>query len=470
MQSLPLFDLDPLFRPKTVAVVGASANPAKLGWHVMTSLIKGGFQGRLIPVNPGVEEILNHPTVPGIDDIQGSLDLVVIAVPAGLVPKVCEACVRKRVKGVVLITAGFKEIDDPEGAHLQEHLARKMTAAGIPVVGPNTFGLVNLHHDLNATFTPEFSLCRPGHVSLVSQSGGMAHLSAFFAQRHGMGLSKIIGLGNRLNIGFPAVMDYLMEDPDTRVVALYIEGLDHPRTLLKTALAYKGKKPIVAYKTGSSHSGDRASASHTGSLAGKHEIYRGFFRQAGILRTWDTEVFLDSARALAGSPLLQGKNVAVLTGQAGPGMAACDALETAGMFVPPFNETTRHQVERLLPPLALRTNPVDLGPAWYDTEAVARMMQVVLEDEQIHAVLILMMFASANRAAVPGISPLLREWRQRKPVISCLMGPPGIWEDEVLDLEQTGALVNFPTPERAARALAALHRSALLRDRVRMNE
>lgn len=468
MHSFPQFDLDPLFKPESVAVVGASSNPAKLGWHVMTSLIKGGFKGRIIPVNPGSEEILGLPAAASLEDIEGPVGLVVIAVPAHLVPGVCEACVRKGVGGVVLITAGFKEIDDPEGARLQDLLALRMTDAGIPVVGPNTFGLVNRHHDLNASFTPEFSLCEPGGVSLVSQSGGIAHLSAFVAQREGVGLSKIVGLGNRLNTGFPAVVDYLMDDPETRVIALYIEGLEHPRNLLETVLAHGGKKPVLAYKTGSALSGDRASASHTGSLAGRHEIYRGFFRQAGILRASDMEDFLDSARSLAGSPLPQGPKVAVLTGQAGPGMAACDALEAEGLDVPRFSDSTRAEVERLLPPLALRTNPVDLGPAWYDTEAVARMMQVVLEDEDIHAVLILMMFASANRAAISGMAPVLREWGQQKPVISCLVAPTGIWDNEVLDLERSGALVNFPTPERAARALAALHRAARLRDGIRM--
>jgi len=457
------FNLDLLFRPRTVAVVGASNNPSKLGWHVMTSLNRDGFGGRVVPVNPGAGEILGLTAARCLEDVEGKVDLVVIAVPAPLVAGVFDACARKGVGGIVLVTAGFKEVDDPEGGRLQAALARRITRAGIPVIGPNTFGLVNRHHGLNASFTPEFSLCAKGGVSLVSQSGGIAHLSAFLALRDGIGLSKIVGLGNRMNTGFSDVVDFLMGDPDTRAVALYIEGMDRPAALLETLRAHRGKKPVVAYKTGASLSGDRASASHTGSLAGRDEIYRGFFRQAGILRAGDTETFLDAARVLAGSPPPAGGRVAVLTGQAGPGMAACDALEAAGLEVPSFSPATRAEVERLLPPLALRTNPVDMGPAWYDNEAITGMMRAVLEDERIDAVLLLMMFASANRSAVSGVAPFLRAWSQRKPVISCLLAPPGIWDEEVTALEREGGLVNFPTPERAARALAALHRAAGLR-------
>lgn len=463
MPSPPAFNLDPLFRPRTVAVVGASNNPSKLGWHVMTSLTRDGFGGRVVPVNPGTGKIFGLRAAAGLEDVEGSVDLVVIAVPARLVPEVFDACARKGVGGIVLITAGFKEVDDPEGGRLQDILARRITEAGIPVIGPNTFGLVNRHHGLNASFTPEFSLCEAGGVSLVSQSGGIAHLSAFLALRDGVGVSKIVGLGNRMNTGFSDVVDYLMEDPDTRAVALYIEGMDRPGSLLGTIRAHHGKKPVVAYKTGASLSGDRASASHTGSLAGRDEIYRGFFRQAGILRVSDAETFLDAARVLAGSPPPAGGRVAVLTGQAGPGMAACDTLEAAGLEIPSFGPVTRAEVERLLPPLALRTNPVDMGPAWYDNEAITGMMRAVLEDERIDAVLLLMMFASANRSAISGMTSFLKAWSQRKPVVSCLLAPPGVWDEEVKTLEREGALVNFPTPERAARALAGLHQAAGLR-------
>ncbi len=465
MRSEPTLDLMPLFEPRTVAVIGASRNPEKLGWHVMTSLTKGGFRGRIVPVNPGSGEILGLRAAPDIEGIRGDVDLAVVVVPSARVPEVFDSCARKGVGGIVLITAGFKEIDDPEGSRRQEDLAGRIRRAAIPVIGPNTFGLVNVCRDLNATFTPEFSRLDKGRVALVSQSGGIAHLSAFLAQREALGISKVVGLGNRLNVDFADMLAFLMDDPDTAVIALYIEGMENPRAFLNAASAHRGRKPVVALKTGRSSAGDRASLSHTGSLAGRDELYQGLFRQAGILRVEETEALLDASRVLASSPLPAGNRVAVLTGQAGPGMAACDVCEAEGLLVPRFTAGTRAEVERLLPPLALRTNPVDMGPAWYDSEAITAMMRAVLEDEHIDAALLLMMFASANRSAIAGIAPFLEEWSQRKPVVACLTAPPGVWDSEIRELECSGSLVNFATPERAAGALACLWKAARLRER-----
>ncbi|MFP3927621.1 MAG: hypothetical protein ACLFUP_01850 [Desulfobacteraceae bacterium] len=209
----------------------------------------------------------------------------------------------------------------------------------------------------------------------------------------------------------------------------------------------------------------RASLSHTGSLAGRDELYHGLFRQAGVLRVEGTEELLDASRALAFSPLPAGNRVAVLTGQAGPGMAACDVCEAEGLVVPRFTPETAERVDELLPPLALRVNPVDMGPAWYDSRTITEMMRAVLGDENIDAVLLLMMFASANRHAITGISEFLKEWGQRKPVVACLLAPSEVWDREIEDLERSVVLVNFPTPERAAGALACLWKSARLKEK-----
>lgn len=450
------FNLDPLFKPRSVAVIGASDNPGKLGFHVMKSLTAGGFQGVILPVNPGSGTVMGIRTVPSVNTFEGPVDLAVVALPSGAVPAVFEECAAKGVKGIVLITAGFKEIEDPRGAELQVRLRGMADRAGIAVIGPNTFGMVNLSRNLNASFTPEFSRLRKGGVSLVSQSGGISHLLAFMAMQQNGSFSKIIGLGNRLNVDFPDMLAYLMEDPDTRVILLYVEGLEQARRLLEVARKTRGRKPVIAYKTGRSGTSDRASFSHTGSLAGRHEIYQGALRQAGILCVEDAEEFLDAARALASCPLPLGRRVAVLSGQAGPGMAACDVCERSGMEIVSFSAETQEKINELLPPLALRSNPVDMGPAWYNSDAIAGILRAVLEDKHVDAVLLLTMFASANREAVSGISRLFRDWSQGKPLITCLLSPPGIWDEEVLALEDAGVLVNLPTPERSAGALASL--------------
>ena len=213
---------------------------------------------------------------------------------------------------------------------------------------------------------------------------------------------------------------------------------------------------------GRSSTGDKASQFHTGSLAGKHEIYEGAFRQAGILTVQSSEELLDTAKALALSSLPEGSSVAVLSGQAGPGMSACDVCEMEGLSILPFTEETQKKVESLLPPLAIRTNPVDMGPAWYDSAAIKGIVQAVLEDRNIDALILCIMFASANRASVGILSDLLLQRRWDKTVICCISSPIGIWGEEIKRLEESG-IPNYPTPERAAKALANLVRYKRLR-------
>ncbi len=448
--------MNSLFNPKSVAVIGASDNPSKLGFHVMKSLVKGGYGGTVVPVNPGAEKIFGLKARPSVSASGIPIDLVIVVVPAKRVAAVFKECAAENVKGIVLITAGFKEIDDPAGAHLHDEIAKIVLEAKIPVIGPNTFGMVNLRANLNASFTPEFSLAKKGNIALVSQSGGISHLLGFLAMRERVGFSKIVGLGNRLNVDFAEMVDYLMEDPDTRTIALYVEGMDVPKNLLAAAKRHRGKKPIVAYKTGSGAVGDAAARSHTGSLAGRHEIYTHAFKQAGILSVDSNQALLDTAKALAACPIPVGPGVALLSGQAGPSMAACDVCEQRGLEIVCFSMKTQNRINELLPPLALRTNPVDMGPAWYDSEAIKGIVQAVMEDERVHGILFLMMFASANVEALAGIGGLLTEWAQKKPVVSCILSPPGIWDDKIEHLENAKALVNFSTPERAAHVMANL--------------
>jgi acyl-CoA synthetase (NDP forming) len=449
-------NLDVLFNPNTVAVIGASDNPAKLGFHVMKSLTKGEFKGTIVPVNPGSAVMMGIQAYPSIEGYQGPVDLAIVVLPAKAVPGIFDECIRKGTKGIVLITAGFKEIDDPLGAELQAALARVANEAELPVIGPNTFGIVNLHLSLNASFTPEFSWLQKGGISLVSQSGGISHLMAFMAMERNMGISKIVGLGNRLNVDFEEMFTYLATDPNTDVIALYLEGLDDPRKLMEAAKEHRGRKPAVAYKTGSALKGDQASLSHTGSMAGRHEIYEGALKQAGILPVNNAEALLDTARAFAMCPLPKGPRVAILSGQAGPGMAACDLCEAQGLEIAVFQAETQRVIDDLLPPLALRTNPVDMGPAWYNASAIEGIIRAVMTDDHVNGLLILMMYASANRGAPAGISPLLLEWKQSKPVVSCLVSPPGIWDEEIRTMESGKVIMNCPTPERAALAMASL--------------
>ena len=452
-----LVAMEAMFNPGSVAVIGASDNPGKLGSHVMRSLTEGKYPGKIFPVNPGRDEIMGIKTYPSLLQIPESVDLSIIVLPAESVPKTVVECGKKGVRGIVLITAGFKEIEDKRGEILQREITELAIPSGIKIIGPNTFGIVNLHLPLNASFTPEFSLVEKGGISLVSQSGGMSHLMAFLSLQNKVGLSKIIGLGNRCNVDFAETVEYLIRDSQTKVIAMYLEGIDHPKRLMEVAERGNREKPILAYKVGRSSTSDKASQFHTGSLAGKHEIYEGAFKQAGILMVRSSEELLDAAKALTMCPLPEGNRVAVLSGQAGPGMAACDVCEMEGLIIPPFSAETQKRVEELLPPLAIRTNPVDMGPAWYDSEAIKGIVQTVLEDKNIDAIILCIMFASANRSAVGILTDLLLERRTHKPILSCFSSPAGIWDDEIKRLEGSG-IPNYPTPERAAKVLVNLCR------------
>ena len=456
MMNKKMENMKRLFRPSSVAVIGASEKFDKLGFHVMKSLTRGGFKGKIIPVNPTAKEIMGIKAYPSILAYNDMIDLAIIAVPARFVFQVIDECHEKDVGGIILITAGFKEIDDPEGAKNQELLREKAESYEIPVIGPNTFGMVNLVYDLNASFTPEFSLTKKGDIALVSQSGGMCHLIAPLSQRHNVGFSKIVGIGNRLNVDFYEMLLFLKDDPDTKVIALYIEGIDEPTRMMQAIKEVHKQKPIIAYKTGSSKSGNEASRSHTGSIAGKYEIYIGALRQAGAVVVNGAEDLMDAAKALSLSSILEGPNIAVLSGQAGPGMAASDMAEKIGLVLPGFSKKTQERINELLPPMAIRTNPVDMGPAWYDAAATKEIIDVAMRDKNIDGVILLIMYASANIKAPEGITDMLKQWEQKKPIMGCICSPPGIWDKEIEILEDSKAIVNYPSPERAAKALGYL--------------
>ena len=455
--------LEAIFNPGSVAVIGASDNPGKLGSHVMKSLTQGRYPGRIYPINPGKNEIMGIKAYPSLSQVPDTVDLSIIVLPADQVPKIIKECQERDVKGLVLITAGFKEIEDKRGESLQKEITELANQYGIKIIGPNTFGIVNLHLPLNASFTPEFSLVEKGGISFVSQSGGMSHLMGFLSLQDKVGFSKIIGLGNRCNVDFAEMAEYLIKDSQTKVIAMYMEGIDQPKRLMEVAKRGNREKPILAYKVGRSSTSDKASQFHTGSLAGKHEIYEGALKQAGILTVGSSEDLLDTAKALTMCPLPEGNRVAVLSGQAGPGMAACDVCEMEGLLIPHFSMETQKRVEELLPPLAIRTNPVDMGPAWYDSEAIKGIVKTVLEDKNIDAILLCIMFASANRAAVGILTGLLSERRTNKPILCCFSAPPGIWDDEIKRLEGSG-IPNYPTPERAAKTLVHLFRYKKMRE------
>ncbi|MFH0975614.1 MAG: CoA-binding protein [Spirochaetota bacterium] len=456
-------NLKKLFSPESIAVIGASNSFDKLGYHIMKSLV-GHYTGKIYPVNPKGGKVWDIDSYASIGAIPGNVDLAIIVVPAAHVPETLHQCGKKGVKGAVLITAGFREIEDSQGEVLQEDIRKICEQYNLPVIGPNTFGFANIASGVDASFTSEFCELEKGGVTLISQSGGICHLCGFLAIEQRMGVAALMSLGNRLNVDFPEALRFFAEeDTATKVIALYIEGLDEPRKLLDTARSLRGKKPVIAYKSGKSAKSDSAAKFHTGSLAGNHEIWKGAFKQAGILEVTSAEELLDTAKALDSCAPSKGTRIAVLSGQAGPGIIAADALETYGLTLSRFSAKTQEKINEFLPPIAIRSNPVDMGPAWYDPKAMLDILNSVIDDDGTDGVIFINMYASAN---LP-LASLMEEYMKdnaafKKPVISVITAPPLVWDKGIKGMDRKKGMAILPTPERAAKALSNLWKVNLL--------
>lgn len=448
-------EFDPLFYPDSIAVIGASEDPNRLGFHCLLSLVKGGFGGRIYPINPHLSQVHGLKAYPSLKLVPDKIDLVIITVRASSAPSLLNECAEKGVRAVVLITAGFKEIEDETGAELQYEVAAIANKAGIKIIGPNTFGMVNLPANLNASFTPEFSLLRIGDISLISQSGGLCHLIGPLSLTENVGFSKLMSLGNRCNVDFADMLEYLVDDTDTKVIMIYIEGVDDARRLLEVLRRVAKRKPIVALKAGRSQIGNKAAYSHTGSLAGRYEIYSAAFKQAGVIAVDSSMELLAVAKALSLCPLPAGNRVAVLSGQAGPGMIASDLCLERGLILANFSAETRKKIEQLLPPLSMRTNPIDMGPAWYDSQRCRRIVEVALADENVDGLILYAAYASANEDWPRELAKWWPQRAYRKPVVACFPAPAGIWVEEKIELEQNGLPI-YSTPEIAVEAFVGL--------------
>ncbi len=350
-----------VFYPESVALIGVSESSKKMGHHVLKSFLSSGFKGKVYPVNPKGGSLLGMKVYASVKAIPDKIDLAVIAVPPEVVIEAIRDCARKGAKGAVVITAGFREAQLEKGEKLHHRLAESAARERIRVIGPNTFGLVNLDADLNASFTPAFSKLRKGPVSLVSQSGGVCHLIMPYALREGIGVNKVIGLGNRVNTDFADILYYLASDEGTRSVALYVEGIDNPKDMMKAIKEVGRVKPIVAYKGGGFRKADEAARSHTGSLAGRYDLYISAFKQFGAIVAHSLVELISCAKALAFQPPPRGRRVAVVSLVAGLGMISADSCERKGLVLAEFTAKTRQKLFRLMPAYTIRTNPVDLG-------------------------------------------------------------------------------------------------------------
>ena len=317
-----IHNLDKLFSPASIAVIGASERPGRIGRALMHNLLHDGFKGRLFPVNPGSEQIMGLPAVPTITALDTPIDLAVIAVPIDRVPEVVGQCVAAETKAAVIISAGGKETG--EGGRQIEKRIEEAAAGRIRIVGPNCLGVMAPGARLNATFAA--SMPNSGNLALVSQSGAVCTAILDLSYKEGIGFSHFVSIGSMLDVDFGDTIDYLGRDPAAKSILLYVEQLSNIRKFMSAARAVSRIKPIIVLKAGSSQAGARAAASHTGALAGEDAVYDAAFKRAGVIRVHSIEELFDCAELMAKQPRPSGSRLAIVTNGGGPGVMAVDAL------------------------------------------------------------------------------------------------------------------------------------------------
>jgi acetyl coenzyme A synthetase (ADP forming)-like protein len=443
--------LHSFFAPQGVAVVGASQNPAKLGYGVARNLVVSGYQGEIHFVNPHGGRLFDRPIYPNVASVPDPVDLAMILIPGPVVPQALEECGRRGIQAVIIGSGGFREVG-PEGKALEERCLEIAHRHEMRVIGPNCIGLLDTHLPIDATFLPLPGPI-PGDIAFLSHSGAICEAVIDWARGQGFGLSRLVSLGNQMDLTEGDVLAPTAADPHTRVVAMYLEGVGDGRSFIQQARRVTRSKPVVAIKVGRSARGQEAVASHTGALAGRDAAFDAAFRKAGIIRAESSEEMFNWARALAWCPLPGGRRTAVLTNAGGPGAIATDALGANGLEMAELGRATRNALQRILPPAASVRNPVDMlasaGPLEF-----ASCLGALLGDEGVDGVMVILLPPPMTTAAeVAGaITPLIR--LSDKPVVVALMGEDLI--SHASRLFRQAHVPDYRFPERAASALRVL--------------
>lgn len=457
----PVSSLEPLFHPRSIAVVGASRKRGAIGAEILHNLIKNEFSGAVYPVNPtatSVQSIRAYPTVAAIPD---PVDLAVIVVPKRHVVAAIEDCAAKGVRGLIVISAGFGETGE-EGRATQARMVELVRKNGMRMVGPNCLGLLSTDPEcrVNATFAPTWP--PQGSVAFSSQSGALGLAILDYAQDLGIGVSQFVSVGNKADVSGNDLIEYWEHDPRTKIILLYLESFGNPRRFLEIASRVTKKKPIVAVKSGRSQAGARAAASHTGSLAGADTAVDALLHQAGVLRTDTIEELFDVAMVLDSQPVPRGKRVAILTNAGGPGIMASDACEARGLEVTPLAPATEKALREFLPAEASVRNPVDMIASAPPT-SFEKSLKLLLADPNVDAVIVLFVPPIVTEAS--DVADAIRRGAAgtEKTIVTCFMGTHGV--PEALSTLREGKFPSYAFPEAAAIALSRAIEYSKLRDR-----
>lgn len=443
------------FRPRSIAVVGASRSPGKVGYDILRNIVHYGYDGSVYPINPSASEIFGKKAYPTLLDVPDVIDLAIIAVPPRSVLDAIDQCGKKQIDAAVIITAGFRE-SGVEGARLEQELIRRAKEAGVRFIGPNCLGIIDTHASINASFAA--GMPQRGSIGFFSQSGALCLAVLDRALPDEIGFSKFISMGNKADISDTDIMLALAEDEQTKVILGYVEGVSDGRTFMDVAYRVSQKKPIIILKSGITTAGAKAASSHTGALAGREAAFDAAFKQSGIIRAHTLNELFNYAVAFAHQPIPRGPNVAIITNSGGPGILAADACDKSNLQLIPLHKEYVDELRTFLPPVASFYNPIDiLGDAGW--ERYERTLQTVLKDERINGIMVLLTPTAVVDIKKTAQTVIDCTRGIDRPILASFMGKKSI--DEGAKMLLKNGIPNYSYPEEMVASLNAMYRYRL---------
>lgn len=447
-------NLDKIFNPKTVAIIGASDVEGSVGYAIVKNFTQSGYTGKVYFVNIRKPEILGVKTYPSVDQIPDTIDLAMIATPAKIVPSVMEECGKAQVKGVIIVSAGFKEIG-PEGRALELKLLEVAKKYGVRVIGPNCIGVLRPRINLNATFLDKMP--KPGNVAFLSQSGALGSAILDWAIHENIGFSNFVSVGSMLDVDFGDLIDYFGSDPKTKSILMYVEGITEARKFMSAARHFARTKPIIVVKSGKFSESAQAAASHTGSLSGEDGIYDAAFKRAGVVRVNEIADLFNAAEVLGTQPLPQGPRLAIITNAGGPGVMATDSLIAQGGKLAKLDKKSIDSLNAVLPPFWSHGNPIDvLGDAKADRYKAA--LEAALNDANVDGILIIFTQQAVSESVeiAKNIVELVRNQPyQNKTILTSFMGFGAV--QEANSILNANNIPTYSTPEQAIKTYMYMH-------------
>lgn len=462
--------LDKIFNPRSVAVIGASEAPGKASERRTRSLIEGGYKGDIYLINPKRSELFGRKAYSSITEIEGEVDLVMIVVaPRFLTASVADS-VKMGARGIIIITAGLGETGE-EGKRIENEIVNEASKTGAFVIGPNCSGMFSASGNVNILGVPRIE---KGPISVLAQSGNVIDSLTHYARMRGVGFSKIISVGNAIGVNFHEYIDYLKDDPDTKVIMAYLEGIKGGNDLVRVVRETSKKKPVIALKVGRSAAGARAAASHTGSLAGDDVIVDAAFRQAGIVRVCNVDELFDMADVFAHCPLPRGNNVAILSEGGGDNSIAADNAEKYGMNVPVLSTETQERMKPFLLEGMPAGNPIDYGgTAEENPHMITECVKVCMEDDQVDGIMITGFFGGFKDIIAPHVAGLEDQASRNMVDLVKKYGKPLFVHTsfargniQSLDILKQAGVPVIESSERAAQCLSALMRFSMNQKRI----